>query len=66
MTVSHHDIMFDEYNDSLSKKNSCTNNENNFDIFLPTLLLTIPCGLSILCLMSLLVHTIIKPLINNK
>ena len=25
--------------------NNCTNNENNIDINIPTLLLTIPCGL---------------------
>ena len=36
----------DDYNDSLSIKNNCTNNEINTDIFLPILLLTIPCGLS--------------------
>ena len=44
----------------------CTNNENNTDILIPTLLLTIPCGLSILCLMSLMIYTLIKPLITNK
>ena len=36
---------------------SCTNNENNFDIIIPTLLLTIPCGLSYLCLLSLMIYT---------
>ena len=41
---------------------NCTNNENNIDIILPTLLLTILCGLSFLFLMSLMVYTIIKPL----
>ena len=30
---------------------NCKNNENKIDIILPTLLLTIPCGLSILCSM---------------
>ena len=43
-----------------------TDNENNIDIIIPTLLLTIPCGISFLCLMSLMVYTLIKPLINNK
>ena len=40
---------------------NCTNKENNIDIFTPTLLLAIPCGLSFLCLMSLMVYTLIKP-----
>ena len=46
--------------------NDCTNNENNIDINRPTLLLTIPCGLSFLCLMSSMVYNLIKPLFNNK
>ena len=66
MNVTDHDNMTDEYNDSLSKNNSFTNNENDFDLFLPTLLLTIPCGLSFLCLVTLLVNTIIKLLFHNK
>ena len=45
---------------------NCTNNENNIDIIIPTLLLTIPCGLSFLCLMSLMVYTKTKPFFNNK
>ena len=39
-----------------------TNNENNIDIIIPTLLLTIPCGLSFLCFMSLIVYALTKPL----
>ena len=46
--------------------NNCTNNENNTDIIIPTLLVTIPCGLSFLCLLSLMIYTLIKPLFNNK
>ena len=45
---------------------NCTNNETNIDINIPTLLLTKPCGLSLLCLMSLMVYTLIQPLFNNK
>ena len=45
---------------------NCTINENNIDIIIPTLLLTIPCGLSFLCLLSLMAYTFIKPLINKK
>ena len=45
---------------------NCTNNENNIDIIIPSVLLTIPCGLSFLCLISLMVYTLMKPLFNNK
>ena len=43
-----------------------TVDENKVDIIIPTLLLTIPYGLSFLCLMSLMIYTLIKPLIINK
>ena len=56
----------DDYNDSLSKNNNCANNEINTDKTVPTLLLTIPFGLSFLCLMSLMVYTINKHLFNSK
>ena len=46
--------------DSLSSSN-CTNNENNDYIIIPSLLLTIPCGLPFLCMLSLLVYSLIKP-----
>ena len=39
---------------------NCTNNENDLDIIIPALLFTIPCGLSFLCLMSLMVYTLVK------
>ena len=45
---------------------NCTNNENNLDIIILALLFTIPCGLSFLCLISLMVYTLIKPLFNKK
>ena len=45
---------------------NCTINENNIDIIIPSSLLTIPCGLSFLSLMSLMVYTLIKPLMNDK
>ena len=38
----------------------------NIDIIIPALLFTIPCGLSFLCLISLMVYTLIKPLITKK
>ena len=45
---------------------NCTDSDNNIDIFIPALLFTIPCGLSFLCLLSLMVYTLIKPLIRKK
>ena len=56
----------DDYNDTLSININCTNNENNIDIIIPALIFTIPCGLSFLCLMSLMVYTLIKHLFNKK
>ena len=50
--VTVYDSRTDDYNDSLSKSNNCTNKENNTSINIPSLLLTIPCGLSFLFLMS--------------
>ena len=44
--VTDFDNMTDDYNNILSLKNNCTNRENNIDIVIPTLSLTIPCGLS--------------------
>ena len=60
------DMTDDYYNNSLSINNNCTGNENNIDIIILTLLLTIPCGLSFLCLMSLMIYILIKPLITVK
>ena len=64
--ITDYDNMTDDYNNSLSENNNCTDNGNNIDIFIPTLLLTVPCGLSFLCLMSLMEYTLIKPLIRKK
>ena len=50
----------DDY-DNTTDLNNC-----NIDIIIPTLLFTIPCGLSYLCLISLMVYTLVKPLINKK
>ena len=46
--------------------NLCKDNENNTDINISTFLLTIPCGLSILCLISLMIYTLIKTLFTIK
>ena len=64
--VTDYDNMTDDYNNTLSLNNNFTDNENNIDIFTPKLLFTTPCGLPFLCLMSLMVYTLIKPLFNNK
>ena len=45
---------------------NCTNIENDIDIIIPALLFTIPCGLSFLCLISLMLYTLIKPLMRKK
>ena len=54
----------DDYDNSILC--NCTNNENNIDIFIPALLFTIPCGLSFLCLISLMVYTLIKPFFQKR
>ena len=60
-TTNHYDN-FSDYNNIT---NNCTNNESNIDIIIPPLLLTKSCGLSFLCLMSLMVYTLIKPLMKK-
>ena len=55
----------DDYNDTLSKNNNCTNNENNIEVIIP-LISILPCGLSFICLKSLMIYVLIKPLITNK
>ena len=55
----------DEYNDILSINNNCTNNENNIEIIM-SLFTLIPLGMSLICLISLMVYTIVKPLFNKK
>ena len=52
---------FKDY-DNITDTNICT---ENFDKIIPFLLI-IPCGLSFLCLLSLMVYTIIKLLFKNK
>ena len=53
--------------DKITEYDSTTDiNICNIDIIIPALLFTIPCGLSFLCLISLMVYTLIKPLFNKK
>ena len=47
---------------------NCTNNDNkntNIEIIIP-LITIIPCTMSLICLISLMVYTLIKHLINRK
>ena len=58
----------DDYNDTLSINNNTTNRDNdnnNIEIIIP-LFTIIPCGLSLICLLSLMVYTLIKHLIRKK
>ena len=55
----------DDYNDTLPINNNCTNNENNIEIIIP-LFAIIPCGMLVICLISLLVYTLIKHFFNKK
>ena len=50
----------DDY-DNITEYDNC-----NTDIIIPALLFTIPCGLSFICLISLMVYTLIKPLMRKK
>ena len=55
----------EDYNDTLSINNNCTNNDNSIEIIIP-LITIVPCGMSLVCLTSLMVYTLVKPLINKK
>ena len=55
----------DDYNDNLSINNNCTNNDTDIEIIIP-LIAFIPCSLTFLCLLSLMVYTLIKPLFSKK
>ena len=54
----------DDSNDTLSMNNNFTNNDNNIEIIIP-LFTIIPCGLSLICLISLMAYTLIKPLFSK-
>ena len=58
-------IITDDYNDTLSLKNNCTNRKNNIEIVIPIITI-IPCGMSLVCLITLVVYTLNKPLFNRK
>ena len=57
-----------EYDNMTVDYNDCTNNDdndNNIEIIIP-LFTIIPCAMSLICLVSLMVYTLIKPLFNKK
>ena len=56
----------DDYDNITENDNTTDTNICNIDIIIPVLLFTIPCGLSFLCLISLMIYTLIKPLLNKK
>ena len=58
------DTIDDEYNNSLMS--NCTDIENDNDIIIQAMLLVIPSGILLICLMSIMTYTLIKPLIRKK
>ena len=65
LNVTDYDNMTDYYNDSLSINSNCTIYENNIDKIIPALLITIPCGLSFLCLKSHMVYFLTYDVYNS-
>ena len=63
MNISNITDTIDDYNNTLTS--NCTDNDNNIEIVIP-LITIIPCGLSLVCLISFMVYTLIKPLFNKK
>ena len=55
----------DDYNVTLSINNKCTHNDNNIELII-LLFTIIPCGMSLICLISPMVYTMIKPLLRKK
>ena len=58
-------ITDDNDNITLCNCTSNDNNDTNIEIVIP-LITIVPCGMSLICLISLMVYTLIKPLINKK
>ena len=53
------------YSNGVVTLTNCTNCENNIEIVISSITI-IPCGISLICLISLMVYTLIKPLFNKK
>ena len=56
----------DDYDNITEYDITTDTNDCNIDITIPALLFSIPCGLSFICLMNLMVYTLIKPLFIKK
>ena len=56
----------DDYDNITEYDNTTNINDCNIDIIIPAFLFIIPCGLSFIWLISLMVYTLIKPLFNKK
>ena len=56
----------DDHDNITEYDNTTDTNNCNIDIIIPALLFTIPCGLSFLGLIFLMIYTLIKPLLNKK
>ena len=65
ITTNDYDNTTDDYNDTLSINNNCTNNDNTIEMIIPRFRF-IPCGTSLVCLISLMVYTFFKPLLGGK
>ena len=67
MNVTDYDNItdYDKVTSTNMTLSTCTNNDNNIEIIIP-LITIIPCGMSLICLLSLMVYTLIKPLFNKK
>ena len=63
MNISNITNFIDEYNNTLTP--NCAENDDNTEIVIP-LITIIPCGLSLVCLISLMVYTLFKPLFKKK
>ena len=56
--ITDYDNLTEYYNNTLSKKD-CSNNENIIEIEIPIITI-LPCGMSLLCLISLMLYTLIR------
>ena len=54
-TITIYVTMTDDYIDNISTNNNCTNNDNNIELIIPNIT-EIPCGMSLICLISLMVY----------
>ena len=65
INVSDYDNITDSDNMTLCNCTNIDNNDTNIEIVLP-LITIIPCAMSLICLIPLKAHTLIKPLFKNK